>query len=152
MVLADGRIVPADVVVVGIGAVPNIEWLRDGPLELAGGVVCDADGAHVDPECRCGRRLFGLARGVRGPAVPRRTLDRRAGAAGHRGRHAACRRHQGTPAKPPYFWSDQYGVPIQFAGIAGPHDEITFEVGSADEASFLAVYRRGGSTRSRCSA
>ena len=56
-------------------------------------------------------------------------------------------RYQGTPARPPYFWSDQYGSRIQFAGIAGPHDEITFEVGSADDASFLAVYRRGGSTR-----
>ena len=29
-------------------------------------------------------------------------------------------RHHGTPARPPYFWSDQYGCRIQFAGIAGP--------------------------------
>ena len=53
-------------------------------------------------------------------------------------------RHNGTPAKPPYFWSDQYGRRIQFAGIADPGDEITFEVGNLRDASFLAVYRRGG--------
>ncbi len=58
-----------------------------------------------------------------------------------------CSRAAGTtaiPAKPPYFWSDQYGRRIQFAGIAHTGDEITFEVGSARDASFLAVYRRGG--------
>jgi NADPH-dependent 2,4-dienoyl-CoA reductase/sulfur reductase-like enzyme len=53
-------------------------------------------------------------------------------------------RHDGTPAKPPYFWSDQYDRRIQFAGIADPGDEITFEVGSLRDASFLAVYRREG--------
>ena len=43
--LADGRRLAADVVLVGIGAIPNIEWLRDSPLELANGVVCDEGGA-----------------------------------------------------------------------------------------------------------
>ena len=40
---------PADVVLVGIGAIPNTEWLRDSPLELANGVVCDAGGATAVP-------------------------------------------------------------------------------------------------------
>ncbi|MBD0324527.1 MAG: NAD(P)/FAD-dependent oxidoreductase, partial [Aldersonia sp.] len=52
--------------------------------------------------------------------------------------------HQGTPARPPYFWSDQYGSRIQFAGIARPGDEITIEAGSCDDRSFLAAYRREG--------
>ena len=38
----------------------------------------------------------------------------------------------------------KYGRRIQFAGIAHTGDEITFEVGSVRDASFLAVYRRGG--------
>ena len=45
---------------------------------------------------------------------------------------------------PPYFWSDQYGVRIQFAGIAGPGDEVTVEEGDPADRSFLAVYRRDG--------
>ena len=39
-----GRYVPADVVVVGIGAEPNTEWLEGSGLELRAGVVCDAMG------------------------------------------------------------------------------------------------------------
>jgi hypothetical protein len=53
-------------------------------------------------------------------------------------------RYQGAPVKAPYFWSDQYGCRIQFAGIARPTDEISFEVGDLNEESFLAVYRRDG--------
>jgi NADPH-dependent 2,4-dienoyl-CoA reductase/sulfur reductase-like enzyme len=142
--LADGRCIPADVVLVGIGVVPNIEWLHGGPLELAGGVVCDGGGATSIPnvvavgdcsawhEACVGRpyRVEHWTGALERPAIAVATL-------------LAGGSHNGTPAKPPYFWSDQYGSRIQFAGIAGPHDEITFEVGSADEASFLAVYRRG---------
>ncbi|BBY22193.1 oxidoreductase C-terminal domain-containing protein [Mycobacterium stomatepiae] len=46
--------------------------------------------------------------------------------------------------KPPYFWSDQYGSRIQFAGSTHPDDEISIEEGSCEERSFLATYRRGG--------
>ena len=44
----------------------------------------------------------------------------------------------------PYFWSDQYGLRIQFAGTYQPGDVVTIEEGSAEERSLLAVYRRGG--------
>ena len=49
-----------------------------------------------------------------------------------------------TRERAPYFWSDQYGVRIQFAGHARPDDQVSLEIGRADEASFLAVYRRAG--------
>jgi NADPH-dependent 2,4-dienoyl-CoA reductase/sulfur reductase-like enzyme len=39
--LADGRDLPADVVIVGIGAVPNTAWLAGSPLALQSGVLCD---------------------------------------------------------------------------------------------------------------
>jgi len=42
----------------------------------------------------------------------------------------------------PYFWSDQYGVRIQFAGQAGRADGVTIEEGDVESRSFLAVYRR----------
>ena len=50
--LADGRLLPAEVVVVGIGARPTTAWLADSGLELAPGhrgVVCDAAGATNRP-------------------------------------------------------------------------------------------------------
>jgi NADPH-dependent 2,4-dienoyl-CoA reductase/sulfur reductase-like enzyme len=143
--LADGRRLAADIVLVGIGAVPNIEWLRDSPVELANGVVCDAGGATSVPnvvavgDCAAWHeptvgwphRVEHWTGALERPAIAVATL-------------LAGGRHAGTPAKPPYFWSDQYGRRIQFAGIAHTGDEITFEVGSVRDASFLAVYRRGG--------
>ncbi len=143
--LADGRRLAADIVLVGIGAVPNVEWLRDSPVELANGVVCDAGGATSvpnvvavgdcaawhEPSVGWPHRVEHWTGALERPAIAVATL-------------LAGGRHNGNPAKPPYFWSDQYGRRIQFAGIAHTGDEITFEVGSARDASFLAVYRRGG--------
>jgi NADPH-dependent 2,4-dienoyl-CoA reductase/sulfur reductase-like enzyme len=141
--LADGRHLPADVVLVGIGAIPNTEWLRDSPLELVNGVACDAGGATTIPnvvavgDCAAWHeptvgwphRVEHWTGALERPAIAVATL---------------LGRHDGTPAKPPYFWSDQYDCRIQFAGIAHPGDEITFEVGALRDASFLAVYRREG--------
>jgi NADPH-dependent 2,4-dienoyl-CoA reductase/sulfur reductase-like enzyme len=142
--LADGRHLPADVVLVGIGAIPNIEWLRDSPLELVNGVVCDLGGATAipnvvaagdcaawhEPSVGWPHRVEHWTGALERPAIAVATL--------------LAGRHDGTPVKPPYFWSDQYDRRIQFAGIADPGDEITFEVGSLRDASFLAVYRREG--------
>ncbi|WP_101947121.1 NAD(P)/FAD-dependent oxidoreductase [Mycobacterium sp. 3519A] len=143
--LADGRRLAADVVVVGIGAIPNAEWLRDSGLELANGVVCDAGGATSlpnvvavgdcaawhEPAVGFPHRVEHWTGALERPAVAVATL-------------LAGGQHTGNPVKPPYFWSDQYGHRIQFAGIAHTGDEIGFEVGSVRDASFLAVYRRGG--------
>ena len=49
----------------------------------------------------------------------------------------------GVP-RPPYFWSDQYGVKIQFAGFGGGADSVTVEEGAVGERNVLAVYRRAG--------
>lgn len=49
-----------------------------------------------------------------------------------------------TPLRAPYFWSDQYGVKIQFAGRREGDEEITIEAGGADTDDLVAVYRRGG--------
>jgi NADPH-dependent 2,4-dienoyl-CoA reductase/sulfur reductase-like enzyme len=146
--LVDGRVLPADVVVVGIGARPVTAWLEGSGLELAAGhrgVVCDAAGATDRPgvvavgDCAA---WYDEASG--GPARVEHWT-----AAHERGPLAAATllgldppRLRGGPA--PYFWSDQYGRRIQFAGLARPADEVAIEEGSIDEGSLLAVYRRGG--------
>ena len=47
------------------------------------------------------------------------------------------------PAKPHYFWSDQYGVKLQFAGHSAGYDRLEIEVGDVLTHSCLAVYYRG---------
>jgi NADPH-dependent 2,4-dienoyl-CoA reductase/sulfur reductase-like enzyme len=142
VVLSDGRRLAADVVVAGVGAIPNVEWLDGSGLELANGVVCDAGGATSIPNVVA----VGDCAAWYEPCM----------AAAHRVEHwtgardrsaiavstLLAGRSQGAPVKPPYFWSDQYGCRIQFAGIACAGDQITFETGDLNADSFLAVYRR----------
>jgi NADPH-dependent 2,4-dienoyl-CoA reductase/sulfur reductase-like enzyme len=150
VVLADGRVLPADVVVVGIGAVPNVFWLRDSGLEVGDGVHCDQAGstgqpqvvavgdcaAWLDPDTGRHRRIEHWTAARDRPAIAVATLL------------AGPRRDAVAPLpsreRAPYFWSDQYGLRIQFAGHARPDDDVSLEIGRADEASFLAVYRRAG--------
>lgn len=142
--LADGRHLPADVVVVGIGGVPNIEWLYGSGLELGDGVLCGQCGgtnaghvvavgdcaAWLDPVTGTHRRVEHWAGASRRPAIAVSTL--------------LSGGLQETRVEPPYFWSDQYGSRIQFAGVTQPGDESTVEVGSFADNSFLVVYRRAG--------
>jgi NADPH-dependent 2,4-dienoyl-CoA reductase/sulfur reductase-like enzyme len=142
--LIDGRVLPAEVVVIGVGAQPNVEWLEGSGVELANGVLCDSRGATTlpgvvavgdcaswyDPLSGRHRRVEHWTGALERPAAAVATLL---------GRGATV----GAP-RPPYFWSDQYGSRIQFAGAADLADAVTVEDGSLDERSFLAVYRRAG--------
>lgn len=143
--LADGRRLPADVVVVGIGGVPNIEWLQDSGLELGNGVQCGANGqtslpnvvavgdcaAWHDSSTGARHRVEHWTGALERPAVAVAALL--SGGLG-----------PDTAVKAPYFWSDQYGSRIQFAGLAAPDDEVTIEEGSCEDRCLLATYRRDG--------
>ncbi|WP_405891248.1 FAD-dependent oxidoreductase [Streptomyces sp. NBC_00133] len=145
VLLEDGRSIPADTVVVGVGARPCVEWLDGSGVELDDGVKCGVDGrtsvagvvavgdcaSWYDPYAGIHRRVEHWTGARERPDAAVATLLS-GGAA--------------TPAapKPPYFWSDQYGVRIQFAGHSAGADSVTVEEGLPDERSFLAVYRRSG--------
>jgi NADPH-dependent 2,4-dienoyl-CoA reductase/sulfur reductase-like enzyme len=142
--LVDGRVLPADVVVVGVGAQPNVEWLAGSGVDLGNGVHCDSRGATsvpgvvavgdcaswYDPLSGRHRRVEHWTGALERPAAAVATLLGRGASVG--------------PPRQPYFWSDQYGARIQFAGAADLADEVTVEDGDVDERSFLAVYRRAG--------
>lgn len=141
--LAGGRYLPADVVVVGIGAEPNTQWLEGSGLELGSGVLCDAMGRTNVP-------------GIVAVGDCAAWFDQAAGA--HRRiEHWTCALERAAlaveallnpdaapkPAKPHYFWSDQYGVKLQFAGHAAGYDRLEIEAGDALTHSCVAVYYRG---------
>jgi len=142
--LADGRYVPADVVLVAIGAVPNTAWLAGSGLELGDGVLCDPMGrtnlpgvvavgdcaAWLDEEHGQHRRVEHWSGAVERPALAITALLEPGAAL--------------QPLNLPYFWSDQYNVRIQFAGHARDADRVEIEAGDPAVQSFLAVYYRGG--------
>jgi len=140
--LADGRRLPADVVVIGIGARPEIGWLSGSGIALGDGIICDSGGATsipsvvavgdcaawFDPLSRGHERIEHWAGAVERPDTAVATL-------------LAGGTHAGGPPPQPYFWSNQYGSHIQFAGSTRAGDEVVIEEG---ERGFLAVYYRQG--------
>jgi NADPH-dependent 2,4-dienoyl-CoA reductase/sulfur reductase-like enzyme len=145
VLLEDGRSIPADIVVVGVGARPCVEWLEGSGVELDNGVKCGADGRTslagvvavgdcanwYDPRAGAHRRVEHWTGARERPDAAIATLL------------AGGAVEPGVP-RPPYFWSDQYGVKIQFAGHAAAADSVTIEAGAADDRDVLAVYRRAG--------
>lgn len=147
--LTDGTLLPADVVVVGIGAIPNTEWLAGSGVALGNGIECDHQGRTTVPgviavgdcaswhDLRLGRahRVEHWTGAMERPAIAVAALLR---GSAHGEFHEEDRE-----VSIPYFWSDQHGVRIQFAGHAAEADSVTIEDGSTDSYCFLAVYRRG---------
>jgi NADPH-dependent 2,4-dienoyl-CoA reductase/sulfur reductase-like enzyme len=142
--LADGRTVPADVVLLGVGVQPNVEWLAGSGLTIANGVRCDAYGATglpnvvavgdcaswYEPELGAHHRLEHWTGARERAAIAASSL--------------LSGGQQKVSDRPPYFWSDQYGITVQLAGRTAGADSVTVEEGSAADYDFLAVYRRGG--------
>ena len=141
--LADGRVLPADIVVVGIGAQPNVAWLEGSGIDVGNGVICDAVGRTTVP-------------GVVAVGDCAAWLDTRTGQhrrvehwAGANSRPAiavgALLEHEDAylPVEQPYFWSCQYGARLQFVGDISTSDCVTYEHGGPGEDSFLAVYYAG---------
>ena len=121
--LTDGRILEADVVVVGVGARPVLDWLTRAPLTLAaGGVAVDAEQRSDVPGIYAAGDVAAVTRP--GAPEPRRTEHYSSAVAqGKRVAHAVV----GVPVPAPqqdWFWSHQYGHYLQYAGEHGPDDEL----------------------------
>ncbi|MEV0558726.1 FAD-dependent oxidoreductase [Streptomyces sp. NPDC050597] len=143
--LADGRLLPADIVIVGIGAIPNTDWLAGSTLALNDGVLCDDGCVTALPQVVAvgdvarvgGTRAEHWTSATEQPRVAVRNL-----LAGHTAE---------TVRPLPYFWSDQYGARIQFAGRRLDTDTVRIAEGgisdgTPDEGGFLALYERDGRT------
>lgn len=138
--LADGTSLPADLVVVGIGAEPTTGWLAESGLDIDDGVICDenlrtsAPGVYAAGDiARWHNPLFGqqmrlehwTSAAEQGAAAARNALDP----------------EQARPyATVPYFWSDWYTDKLQMVGL-GDADEVRL-LGDPDEERWLALYRR----------
>lgn len=141
--LADGRQLATDVVVVGIGAEPNVEWLEGSGVQLGGGVLCDSMGRTNAPGIVA---VGDCAAWFDDTIGAHRRIEHWTGALERAALAVQALLDENVPQqplKPPYFWSDQHGVKIQFAGHSTGHDRLEIEAGDTEDHRFLAVYYRG---------
>jgi NADPH-dependent 2,4-dienoyl-CoA reductase/sulfur reductase-like enzyme len=142
--LGDGSVVAADVVVVGVGVVPETGWLESSGLTLDNGVVCDAT-------CLAAPGIVAAGDVARWPNPlfdgPPMRLEHWTNAT-EQGVHAARRLlgHDEPFAPVPFVWSDQYDRKIQTVGVvsAEPDVEVRIAHGAIDERQFVALFGRGG--------
>ncbi|MFW0783962.1 FAD/NAD(P)-binding oxidoreductase [Gordonia sp. CPCC 206044] len=143
--LGDGSVVDADIVVVGIGSIPVVDYLDGSGIELApresgGGIACDECGKTSAPDVYA---LGDVANwrtedgGTRRVEHWTHTVEQAAEVA-----HRIARSDATTPAAPPYFWSDQFDLKIQVLGRPAATDEV--HIVDDDGRKFLAYYSRDG--------
>ncbi|WP_029896701.1 NAD(P)/FAD-dependent oxidoreductase [Nocardia brasiliensis] len=140
--LTDGTVMPADTVIVGIGATPNTEWAQHSGLRIDNGFLTDSrcrtsiPGIYAIGDCA---RAYHDALGGhhRSEHWSNATAQARIAAAAVLGAPA-------DRAPTAYFWSKQYGHMIQFAGEHRAGDTLRFLDGDPSAPSCTALYERDG--------
>jgi 3-phenylpropionate/trans-cinnamate dioxygenase ferredoxin reductase subunit len=132
----------ADIVVAGVGVIPNIELAQDAELATEG------DGLRVDELCRTSdpaivaagdctsRPVPGQSGTVRIESVPNAVEQARSAAATLCGRQQPC-------MAVPWFWSDQYDLKLQMVGLSRGYDRVVIR-GDMAARAFTVFYLKGG--------
>ncbi len=138
---ADGKTIPAEIVVVGVGIVPEVE------LAQAAGIECD-NGILVDEHCRTSNRDIYAAGDcthhpslryggrIRLESVDNAVEQARVAASNICGKTV-------NHAHTPWFWSDQYEVKLQTAGLMQGHDQQVVR-GAPESGQFSVWYLKAG--------
>jgi 3-phenylpropionate/trans-cinnamate dioxygenase ferredoxin reductase subunit len=139
--LSDGRHIPADLVVVGVGVLPNVELAAEAGLPVAAGIIADQNLLTSDPNISAigDCALF---------ASPRFGGSLRLESVQNAADHARCVASRLTgDAKPydgqPWFWSDQGDDKLQIAGLTTGYDQVVVR-GDRAARSFSAFCYRAG--------
>ena len=138
--LSDGRTVACDAALIGVGALPNDEIARDAGLECANGIVVDLEARTADPAVFAigdvtHRPLPLYERSFRLESVPNALEQAKQVAAALTGR---------APPAPevPWFWSDQYDLKMQIAGLPFDGDSLLVR-GDPKTARFAVFHLKG---------
>jgi 3-phenylpropionate/trans-cinnamate dioxygenase ferredoxin reductase subunit len=142
--LSDGRAIGCDLVLVGVGAVANDDIARAAGLNCADGVVVDIEARSSDPAVFAvgdvARRPMPLYdRMFRLESVPNALEQAKQAAAAITGRPAPA-------PEVPWFWSDQYDLKMQIAGLPFDADEVLIR-GDPASARFAVFHLKDGRVR-----
>lgn len=144
--LTNGELIPADVVIVGIGVLPATTWLETSGLTLRDGVVCNAN-LNAGPET-----VFVAGDVLRWPnalfadveadmRVEHWTNAAEQGAHAATNLLAALNGTEQTPyAAVPFFWSDQFDARIQCLGRPSANAVVDVVAGNPADGKWCAIY------------
>ncbi len=139
---SDGDEIPADLVVVGVGIIPNTELAADAGLAVHDGIV-------VDTGCRTSdERIFAIGDCTSHPSAlyKRRIRLECVQNALAQARTAAQNICGGDTeyCEVPWFWSDQYDLKLQIAGLSQGYDDVVLR-GNPGNRNFSCLYFNDGS-------
>ena len=139
--LSDGTQIEAELVIIGIGVVPNTDLATDAGLEVSNGIVVDDHCRTSDPmiyavgDCTIHPNDL-LGRQVRLESVHNALEQAKTAAANICGEDLRY-------AQVPWFWSDQYDLKLQIAGLSQDYDQTIIRGDPADR-SFSCLYLNDG--------
>lgn len=138
--LKDGRTFPADLVFVGIGVVPNTELAKDAGLRVADGIAVNEHLETNDPD------IYAVGDCAEHPCIYadcRMRLESVQNAADQANHVALEIMGKGDAYRAlPWFWTDQFDVKLQMAGISQGYDSIVTR-GSSENRKISVFYYRG---------
>ncbi len=140
VVLSDGSVCPADLVLVGIGVLPNIEVASDAGLSVSNGIVVNEhlrtedENIYAIGDCTDHPNPFAGGR-VRIESVQNAVDQAKCVAAAIVGRSNIYR-------AVPWFWTDQFDIKLQMAGLSRGYDRLVTR-GEPESRKFSVFYFRG---------
>lgn len=140
--LSTGESIPTDLVIVGIGVEPRTELAEAAGLTLNDGVVIDEHARTSDPaivaagDC-ASKYISRYGRRVRLECVPGATDQAKLAAA------TLCGKSKSAVSLP-WFWSDQYDLKLQIAGLNTGYDEVVLSGDPTRDRDFSCFYLRDG--------
>jgi 3-phenylpropionate/trans-cinnamate dioxygenase ferredoxin reductase component len=142
--LADGRVVPCDEALLGVGVLPNEELAREAGIECNNGVVVNEAARTNDPD------IYAIGDVTQRPMPLYETSHRLENVANalEQARHAAAD-ITGKPAPKPevtWNWSDQYDIKLQIGGVPLDSEDIVVR-GDPDSAKFAVFHMKGSVIR-----
>jgi len=140
-VLSDGTAIEADVAIIGIGVVPNVELAAEAGIAVDNGVVVDDMGQSSDPDIFAAGDVTNHPNALLGRRI---RLESWENAQNQAINAAKSMLGAGEPyAEIPWFWSDQYDVNIQLVGLPEGWTE-TVTRGDRDAGRFIVFYLKDG--------
>ncbi len=142
VVCADGTSFDADLVVIGVGIIPNVELAEAAGITVENGIVVDEFARTNDPDIVASgdcanhhNKQYNIR--LRLESVPNATDQSKSAAASICGKDKAYE-------SLPWFWSDQYDLKLQIAGLSQGYDQVVIRGDKDRSRSFVAFYLKDG--------